>query len=376
MKKTFNIAAVSLAVMSANAIAQDTNVEFENWIGLHGMYYNADVEKPADDFLEDGMGFGGEYGWRFDRDWAVRAEFTALDLDTAQLLGTDDSVSGVSWGADIMYFAPRDLWYLFGGYKRQDFDTNHDLVNAGIGKHWDIGKDVKITTEIAALYDWDDSYADYSAKVGVMFPIGGSPASAAPTPAPQVNNDTDNDGVMNNMDECPNTPAGAEVDARGCEIVGDSDNDGVNDDRDQCADTPMNDKVDADGCTVFEKEEVEHTLRVLFASESAEIQDPDSQDIQDFVDFFNRYGKTDALIEGHASAPGEEDYNMALSQRRADAFKDLLVERYDIDASRLSTKGFGESQLLMEGSSREANRMNRRIHIRVTATVEKPEQRN
>ena len=377
MKKTFSLAAVALAVMSAPSIAQESTKPFDSWIGLHGMYYNAESEKPADDFMDDGFGFGGEYGWRFNDDWAIRAELTALDVDYMQILGTDSSVSGISYGVDAVYFAPNDWWYLFGGYKRQDFAQEHDLVDIGIGKHWDITDDVKLTTEIAAYYDWDDEYTDYSAKVGVMFPIGGSPASSQPTPAPAtpVNNDTDNDGVMNNMDDCPNTPAGVQVDERGCEIVGDSDSDGVNDNDDMCPDTPMSDKVDADGCTVFEEEEVTHTLRVLFASESAEITDPRSEDIQDFVDFFKRYGKTDALIEGHASAPGPEDYNMDLSERRAEAFKEMLINEYGIDASRLETEAFGETQLLDESNTAEAHRMNRRIHIRVTATVEKAEER-
>ena len=377
MKKTFNIAAVALAVMSANSYAQDnTGKPYESWIGLHGMYYNAEETKPADDIMEDGFGFGGEYGWRFDENWAVRAELTALDIDYKQVLGSDDSVSGVSYGVDAMYFMPNDMWYLFGGYKRQDFDEQQNLADLGIGKHWDISDKVKLVTEIAAYYDFGQDYTDYSAKLGVVFPMGGS-TSSQPTEAPAtpVNQDSDNDGVMNNMDDCPNTPAGATVNERGCEI-GDSDKDGVTDDKDMCPDTPMNDKVDADGCTVFEEEEVTHTVRVLFPHNSAEVTDPRSENIEEFVSFFKRYGKTDALIEGHASAPGDADYNMDLSKKRAEAFKNVLVEEYGIDASRLTTEGFGETQLLDESNTLEANRKNRRIHIRVTATVEVPEERN
>ncbi|WP_390625307.1 alpha-amylase family glycosyl hydrolase [Microbulbifer agarilyticus] len=62
--------------------------------------------------------------------------------------------------------------------------------------------------------------------------------------------DTDNDGVPDSADQCPNTPAGAEVDANGCEIVVDSDGDGVLDDVDQCPNTPAGATVDANGCEV------------------------------------------------------------------------------------------------------------------------------
>ena len=58
--------------------------------------------------------------------------------------------------------------------------------------------------------------------------------------------DDDNDHVWNGIDQCPNTPVGAVVDERGCPK--DSDNDGVPDGIDQCADTPQGVAVDARGC--------------------------------------------------------------------------------------------------------------------------------
>ena len=58
--------------------------------------------------------------------------------------------------------------------------------------------------------------------------------------------DSDNDGVPDGIDTCPNTPAGATVDAKGCPI--DSDGDGVPDGLDRCANTPRGATVDASGC--------------------------------------------------------------------------------------------------------------------------------
>nr|WP_262920277.1 OmpA family protein [Parabacteroides sp. FAFU027] len=58
--------------------------------------------------------------------------------------------------------------------------------------------------------------------------------------------DSDGDGVADYLDKCPNTPPGAQVDASGCPI--DSDNDGVADYLDKCPNTPANVKVDAKGC--------------------------------------------------------------------------------------------------------------------------------
>ncbi len=58
--------------------------------------------------------------------------------------------------------------------------------------------------------------------------------------------DSDGDGVCDGLDQCPNTPKGCQVDAKGCPI--DSDGDGVCDGLDQCPDTPKGCLVDAKGC--------------------------------------------------------------------------------------------------------------------------------
>ncbi|TYK67206.1 thrombospondin type 3 repeat-containing protein [Colwellia echini] len=67
-----------------------------------------------------------------------------------------------------------------------------------------------------------------------------------------VNDDTDNDGVNDTLDQCPDTPSDSSVDAMGCAVVvnEDTDNDGVNDTLDQCPDTPAGTSVDAMGCAV------------------------------------------------------------------------------------------------------------------------------
>ena len=80
---------------------------------------------------------------------------------------------------------------------------------------------------------------------------------------PKPPEDTDKDGVIDDDDLCPATPADSEVDADGCPVeeeeepdpsITDSDNDGVMDEDDLCADTPPGTEVDADGCPVDEDE--------------------------------------------------------------------------------------------------------------------------
>jgi len=62
--------------------------------------------------------------------------------------------------------------------------------------------------------------------------------------------DTDNDGVTDDIDTCPNTPNGDTVDSNGCSSSQlDTDNDGVTDDIDTCPNTPNGDTVDSNGCS-------------------------------------------------------------------------------------------------------------------------------
>jgi aryl-phospho-beta-D-glucosidase BglC (GH1 family) len=62
--------------------------------------------------------------------------------------------------------------------------------------------------------------------------------------------DSDNDGVVDDLDLCADTPIGDTVDAVGCTILPDTDKDGIDDTIDQCPNTPIGDLVDAQGCTL------------------------------------------------------------------------------------------------------------------------------
>jgi outer membrane protein OmpA-like peptidoglycan-associated protein len=65
----------------------------------------------------------------------------------------------------------------------------------------------------------------------------------------QVYRDTDNDGVVDPRDACPATLAGAAIDGRGC-AIGDNDGDGVTNSADRCPNSAIGDRVDATGCTI------------------------------------------------------------------------------------------------------------------------------
>jgi len=150
---------------------------------------------------------------------------------------------------------------------------------------------------------------------------------------------------------------------------GDADKDGVKDNMDKCPNTPLTHKVDATGCTVYENITTKHDLGgILFANDSAEIRAGSFADLEKLADFMNKYPQHTVSIGGHASNVGKAEYNMKLSERRAVAVANTLNTKYGISKSRISAVGYGITQPVMQGSSAEANRVNRRIEAIVTGT--------
>ncbi len=70
-------------------------------------------------------------------------------------------------------------------------------------------------------------------------------------------------------------------------------------------------------------------------------------------------------LEGHTDSRGTDAYNLELSQRRAEAVMAELVDRFGISPSRVTAKGFGESQPVANNDSEQGRAENRRVIITV-----------
>ena len=68
------------------------------------------------------------------------------------------------------------------------------------------------------------------------------------------------------------------------------------------------------------------------------------------------------IVEGHTDSQGSEAYNQGLSQRRADAVRDYLVQR-GYPADRIQTRGMGEGSAIADNASPEGRANNRRVEI-------------
>ena len=400
-RKTLISLATILALTLSHSAAADQysnkdDTNYKKWVGVFGQYYHPDGDKPDEiggGFMEHGAAFGGEFGVRFTPRWAMRLEASKTGVNAQTNAFGTDAVDGTKFAADALYFQDDEQTYLFSGlhHANDDFD-DYLSVAVGIGKHWNLDESTRIITEATAYHAFADSYNDFSLKIGLAWVWGQVDASAAaldsdrdgvidrldncPRTAPGVsvdargcNLDTDNDGIANSLDNCPNSARGATVNASGC-AAKDSDNDGIIDSMDLCMNTPAGDTVTTTGCSVMVQEQIEVTLSALFANNSSIIQNPSDVKFVEFADFLKRYPDATGIIEGHTSSVGTDQYNQFLSQRRADAVKALLVSRYNAPAERISTVGYGEKRLLNPANNAAAHRENRRIIGIVKAVVE------
>ncbi|NMH64754.1 OmpA family protein [Shewanella salipaludis] len=152
----------------------------------------------------------------------------------------------------------------------------------------------------------------------------------------------------------------------------DTDKDGVTDDMDLCPDTPMGHKVDGKGCSLYS--EMTHNLAIdaKFGNDSAVVKNDSYAEVEKLANFMKRFPHTQVKIEGHASNVGAADYNMMLSQKRADAVAKLLTDKYGIEPSRVTTQGYGVTRPLIPGRSAAANAANRRIEAQITVKETAP----
>ena len=180
--------------------------------------------------------------------------------------------------------------------------------------------------------------------------------------------DSDNDGVFNGIDQCPGTPRGATVDAKGCPL--DSDNDGVFDGIDQCPNTPAGIKVDETGCPVEVEKFIDTglitTTAILFDLEKATLKSESKSELDRIGAVLIQVPELVVEIGGHTDATGTDKYNMKLSEARAKAVHDYLEANFpQITAGNLTSKGYGESTPVAPNKTKEGRAANRRVEFKI-----------
>lgn len=110
-------------------------------------------------------------------------------------------------------------------------------------------------------------------------------------------------------------------------------------------------------------------LDVKFDFDRAQVKSESYADIQNLADFMRQYPQTSTTVEGHTDSIGTEAYNQRLSERRANAVRDVLVNQYGVESNRVSSVGYGESRPVADNSTEQGRAVNRRVEAEVEAQV-------
>ncbi|MEN8258096.1 MAG: OmpA family protein [Thermodesulfobacteriota bacterium] len=315
-------------------------------IGYYFFEGNQDVE---DDVL-----FGLAPGYFLTRELAMEAVVQYVDTETDDTLN-DEDLDGYLYHVDLLYhFNADDKLTPFvaaglGGITLDDMPDGGDsafLINYGAGLKYALTDALSLRGDVRHMVSFDDHYNNLAALVGITYSFGGSP-----TPRPKA---------QPVVRPAPVPPAPAAVSQPAPQpAVKDSDKDGVIDDLDRCPQTLAHFVVDNRGCPVME--EISVNLHVQFDHNKATIRPMYNSNLQEVGDFFKKAPNATAVIEGHTDSTGSAGYNQSLSQQRAEAVRLYLIENYGISPERLTAKGFGEEKPIASNVTESGRQTNRRV---------------
>ena len=211
---------------------------------------------------------------------------------------------------------------------------------------------------------------------GVFDPDDGCPTTpAGEHPDPDrpgcPDGDDDDDGVLNHQDRCPDRHQGPWPDPErpGCPLA-DRDNDTIPDVNDACPDEPGAPHPDParNGCPSLVRVQ-EGAIRintpVFFATNRDVILPRSRRVLQAVADAITASPYIRRVsIEGHTDDRASDDFNMDLSNRRANNVMAWLVQN-GIEPERLEAHGFGETRPVVEGTTQQARAANRRVEFRI-----------
>jgi OOP family OmpA-OmpF porin len=229
--------------------------------------------------------------------------------------------------------------YSLVGVGYEFFSNDDDLSNEnsffgnyGLGIKYKISEQVALKLDARHMIETDHGDNNLSYNVGLSVPFGevakAAPVVAAVAPvvakvAPvEAPKDSDSDGVIDSLDECPNTMAKSKVDSVGCMTL-------VN-------------------------------LNINFDTNKSNIKDSYNTRIVEFANMLKANPKLKATIGAHTDSVGSDAYNQKLSERRAASTVEAL-KALKVDASKIKAVGYGETKPVASNDTVEGRAENRRV---------------
>jgi outer membrane protein OmpA-like peptidoglycan-associated protein len=104
----------------------------------------------------------------------------------------------------------------------------------------------------------------------------------------------------------------------------------------------------------------------MFDVNQSTLRPASQQNLQKLARILNKYEDTNILLEGHTDATGSDEYNQELSRKRAKSVSDFLTSN-NVDQSRFTIMGYGESQPVADNETATGRQSNRRVEVAIFA---------
>ena len=340
------------AAQSDSVTESESRTESKGYLSVLPYYLSVDRDRNLGDA---GRGLSIAYGREWTDRWFWELQTFGNLIESGQPGVTDHYQYGA--GLDVGYrFVPgpgaTPFVILGAGTVRNDAvvkaeDDTDFIANVGVGfLTGELGNaGVRIRGEARYVRDdfetgANDGMNEWRIGLGVTVPLGRRTiqrevvrervvTEQVTVPAEIV--DSDNDGVPDQIDQCPGTLAGLATDNRGCAA--------------ESAQTLRLDGVNFETNSAILTADARDTLRRVAEALRGE---PNLR----------------AEIAGHTDSTGADDYNLRLSQQRAESVREFLVSE-GVEASRLVARGYGETQPVADNSTTTGRALNRRVEFRV-----------
>lgn len=404
------------ALSAATATAADM-AEREFGVLIGGGWADSDLTGGQDDDVNPLLGL--RYGQGLNENFNLFGDLVWGDYDGDRAGVGDADITTLRGGLEWLFSKQqRYNWFLSGGLGLMNVESDagpnftRPMASVGVGQAWEVGTNDAFRWEVRADQSFGNASLPNASLTNVQALLGYSWGLGAPP-------DADGDGVANRLDQCPATPAGAKVDTMGCPLDGDGD--GVFDGLDQCPDTPAGAKVNADGCPldgdgdgvadhqdkcptvaapgtadgcppdsdgdgVLDADDKCPTVAapgtadgcpppaapavpekltlegVNFDNDSAVLRAESRAILDAAAETLKEWGEVAVEVAGHTDSVSSDDYNLQLSQRRAEAVRAYLIGK-GVAADRLTAKGYGESSPVAENDTEAGRYKNRRVEL-------------
>ncbi len=335
-----SVIAVSVAMaVSSVSFAQEV-VDSGVTLSAGAAYNKLDSYRDLDDKVAPEVGIG----YRFNDRFSVDGVYSQYSTDQKN---TNANADLKEFRLDAYYdLTPWDgsfTPYVVAGVGRLDTDLDNlgsdddTRLNGGVGLRKAITPNLSVRGDLRAARSLEHGQTEGAMNVALTWTFGS--VESAPQPVVVV------------VEE--------EIIIEPVVVIVDTDNDGVLDANDQCPNTPVNTAVNASGCELYEDME----LMVKFGFNSTVVEQQDYAVIGEMAELLERHPTSRISITGYTDNAGPAAYNQKLSLKRAEAIRDVLVTEYNVEASRIDAIGMGEADPISGNDTEEGREQNRRVVI-------------